>query len=213
VIFALPVQEVAATVLMAFKEEFNSDGLRRSIWKQGRFLAPRTQGDLCLDVNIQSVKWEKRNGVKANLGKPSDFARREQQHWFHLECGRIVLAAFPELCLSAKEKDHGADVHIWCKVEKHTQYLQIWNLKEDGSIVLKSDPDMYLSYEEGAVKLRKATGIVHSHLWDWHYYMEQTQSVDQSQQVPVPTVQTEGNSGGTSSTTWNEQTQSVDQHD
>merc|ERR1719401_1814585 len=121
VMFALPSTQVPATVTLGFQEEFKykSSGQVRALWKEGKLLVPKERADVCLEVDIKDVKYKDVKGTKAKLVKPLVSVCREHQHWTHLPCGRIVLAACPQLCLSAMWGDAGADVHIWHKVDRN----------------------------------------------------------------------------------------------
>ena len=134
---------------------------------------------LCLEASFRDVKCDGTANVldqfrstKAEMGKPLVFC--EFQHWFYSSCGRIKLAAFPELCLSAEKFSDGAGIHLWSEVERD-QHLQIWetSLLENASgfsIFLKDYPDMHLSISVSAgsgVKLiKKMTGTAIA-LWEW----------------------------------------------
>merc|ERR1711862_878914 len=95
----------------------------------------KSQADLCLDVDLRNVKWNNLRGTKVQMFQPLVFSSREHQQWRQSPCGRIVLAAFPQLCLSAVQSRSGALVHMWRKVEKN-QRLQIWETLDDGGIAL-----------------------------------------------------------------------------
>jgi len=154
VIFALPTEEVPAKVICGFQEEFRCaerDGVPRTSWKDGKYLVPRSQpgqnlnieSELCLDVNLRDVKWNGVRGTRAHMFKAVLSSSREHQQWMQLPCGRIVLAAFPQLCLSAEKGHDGAHIHMWHKVEKN-QHLQIWETLDDGIIALAHDRDLRL---------------------------------------------------------------------
>merc|ERR1712151_1410621 len=86
------------------------------------------------------------NGARVQLFQVLVSSSREHQKWLHLPCGRIVLAAVPQLCLSAAHADDGAVVHIWQKVndDHKNKHLQIWEVTEDKRIRLASHPSLHL---------------------------------------------------------------------
>merc|ERR1712054_659198 len=95
-------------------------------------------------------------------------AAQEHQIWLHLPCGRLVLAAFPSLCLTVSSSSSG--VHLSTRHE--TNNLQSWQAKSDGTIsllgrphlVLTAKPDNTLGLEclntDDAVEFRQVWQIV-----------------------------------------------------
>merc|ERR1719253_1854312 len=73
------------------------------------------------------------------------------QHWMKLECGRIALSAFPSFCMNSSDRSHRR-IHAWDSAVNNDS-LQLWIMGDDGSIRLKSDPEVYLS----SVKQRDGT--------------------------------------------------------
>jgi len=160
VTFALPQGEVPATVCYGFEEEFVSSpcgDLSRRAWAEdGQLILPKGFVGVCLDAYLENVHADKVNGAPVGLYEPVCSKGREHQQWIHTSCGRIVLAAFPRLCLNAKYLHDGADIHIWSWVEHWTETeegegskrkdrLQIWEETAEGEIVLKHAPEFCLS--------------------------------------------------------------------
>jgi len=170
VTMALPQEEVAARVIFGFREEFKYLEDRDdpcTSWRDGKYLLPSNQQDLCLDAaGVHNAKLHQINGARVKLHEPLvSSAHGEVQQWLHLPCGRIVLAAMPQLCLSAAEQVDGAEVHIWGRVEKN-QHLQIWEVTPQG-ICLAIDPMLQLSTSEyRQVQLHRAEPSSRI-VWSW----------------------------------------------
>mmetsp|Transcript_112843 Transcript_112843/g.224520 ORF Transcript_112843/g.224520 Transcript_112843/m.224520 type:complete len:743 (-) Transcript_112843:162-2390(-) len=169
VIVALPQEEVPAKTLMSFREEFKYTKLvdeQRTSWKEGNYLVPGNLPDHCLHVPIRDTKLPEINGVKLHACKI--LASCEQQLWVHVPCGRIVLAALPQLCLSAKDARHGVAVHLWQKLhdDAKNMHLQTWHIAEDGKTTLASHPSLHLCLtRDGHAHL--CTEEADITLWSW----------------------------------------------
>jgi len=143
VTFALPYNEVAGKVVLSFQEEFSA---QHGPWKIEDFkrIVPKHDAELCLDVPLENVALQSIQGTVVQLAKPQFSTGCEHQHWLLLPCGRIVLAAYPQLCLSASTAREGSHVHMWTRVERN-DHLQMWKVEDGGSIQLKDWPDLKLS--------------------------------------------------------------------
>lgn len=149
VIFAFPNEEVPARVILGFQEEFKYPEINYAPCapKADQLVVLTSPSDPhlspgCLDVDLRKVLLNFVRGRRVQIFITAIF--RENQLWRHLPCGRIVLDAFPQLCLSAAQNHNNAHIHIWYKTEKN-QHLQIWEKLEDGSICLKIDQSKRLS--------------------------------------------------------------------
>lgn len=171
VIFALPKEEVPAKVLLSFQEEFRYSERRGKLdlsWKDGKYLVPRIQPDVCLDANVRDVKLKDVNGNRTHAFSRVVSSSREHQLWSLLPCGRIVLAAVPQLCLSAADSRAGAAVHMWRKLEADNKHapLQIWQMTSDGRITLGSHPQLQLCLPQGSHAQLREEGADPA-LWSW----------------------------------------------
>merc|ERR1712187_749784 len=96
----------------------------------------------------RGVKCNNVRGTEVYMHKAVVSSSREHQQWAQLPCGRIVLASFPQLCLSAANCYDGARIHMWRKVDKKNQHLQIWQTSADGTIALACDQSLCLCISE-----------------------------------------------------------------
>jgi hypothetical protein len=153
VLFALPPEEVRAKVSLGFREEFHyagNAGLTRASWREGRHLVPDGLRHLCFTAELDLAESRDLRGVEVKLREIVP-RRQEHQLWRHLPCGRIVLAAFPQLCLSARQRFCGSDLHMWTKVDTN-KHLQIWQAQEDGTIALEIDSDLRIGVSGNEVR-------------------------------------------------------------
>lgn len=151
IVFAMPHAEVSAHVFLGLRAEFKLNGLLRDAWKDGKVLMPKDSHS-CLRANFTGFdNWREPsrhrrgtvNGMKLEMCAPRLGVGCEDQHWIKLDCGRIALSAFPSLCLNSSDQSHRR-IHVW-DTTVINDYLQLWIMGDDGSICLKSDPDVYLN--------------------------------------------------------------------
>jgi len=161
VTFALPHNEVDGKVVLSFQEEFSAQHGPRKIEDFKRIM-PTHDAELCLDVPLENVTLQSIQGTVVQLAKPQFSAGREHQHWLLLPCGRIVLAAYPQLCLSASTARDGAHVHIWTRVERN-EHLQTWKVEDGGSIQLKDWPELKLSLSSDSCLVVSSSETA----WSW----------------------------------------------
>mmetsp|Transcript_155563 Transcript_155563/g.274721 ORF Transcript_155563/g.274721 Transcript_155563/m.274721 type:complete len:766 (-) Transcript_155563:117-2414(-) len=153
VVFTLPSVNTGLRENVAFRQEFErfrevlkEVALRRDDCKMILLAGSK----LCVDARLHVDVAENRlgHGVKVALWKVLSTGSHEHQLWLHLPCGRLVLAAFPGLCLSAVSSA-SQDVHLWKRVETKNADLQRWKLNPDGSISLAGRPHLFLTAKAG----------------------------------------------------------------
>eukprot|EP00747_Dinoflagellata_sp_TGD_P113442 gnl/TRDRNA2_/TRDRNA2_171706_c1_seq1.p1 gnl/TRDRNA2_/TRDRNA2_171706_c1~~gnl/TRDRNA2_/TRDRNA2_171706_c1_seq1.p1 ORF type:complete len:682 (+),score=93.08 gnl/TRDRNA2_/TRDRNA2_171706_c1_seq1:303-2048(+) len=150
VIFALPISECPAKVFLAFQHQFPAANSKFhapphpsiSVSDRRITLAARPHLGLDADMGAEHKHW---NGIKVRLWQNVYYCDREHETWRQEECGRIVLVAFPQLCLSAEGSGPGSTVHVWERVKSHNKDKQIWQAGPNGTIVLAAHPHLCLT--------------------------------------------------------------------
>eukprot|EP00931_Biecheleriopsis_adriatica_P042636 TRINITY_DN24307_c0_g2_i1.p1 TRINITY_DN24307_c0_g2~~TRINITY_DN24307_c0_g2_i1.p1 ORF type:complete len:813 (+),score=195.40 TRINITY_DN24307_c0_g2_i1:60-2441(+) len=146
-VFAMPFGQTLIKAKLAFQREFRSLDPLKPVSACSMIVLDGTK--LCMDARDLMKATEVShpgapNGIKVILKPISITAAQEHQLWLHLPCGRLVLAAYPELCLSAVSNSTDG-VHLWKRVEEQNTDLQIWQRNSDDTLSLAEHPKMILT--------------------------------------------------------------------
>lgn len=153
-------------VQLAFKQEFEQPpDLLNDLPRNARKMIVLANSRKCVDARLND-EGERRqtNGIAVGLWQALGTASQENQLWLHLPCGRLVLAAFPSVCLSAQFRDTG-QVHLWERVEKNKE-LQIWSVADDGTIFLTGHPHMFLTANSDELGIASLSQEKSNQVWE-----------------------------------------------
>jgi hypothetical protein len=146
VVFAIPSKWTSLKVNLSFRQEFQRprEVLEKAAnCKADRKLLILAGSKLCVDARLHIDKCTVGN-IEVGLWTILIGAAQEHQIWLHLPCGRLVLAAFPSLCLSAVPSS-SSGVHLSTRHETNNTDLQIWQANADGTISLLGRPHLRLT--------------------------------------------------------------------
>merc|ERR1712048_401676 len=143
VVFAMPSRWTSLKVRLAFQQEFQQPRQLLSVCKADRKMLILEGSKLCLDARLHCDQSFVRS-IAVGLWPILVSAAQEHQIWLHLPCGRLVLAAFPSLCLSAVSSS-GSSVHLSERDETNNVDLQMWQTRSDGTIALSGHPHLLLT--------------------------------------------------------------------
>ena len=169
-VFAMPFGRTLIRAKLAFQREFVDLNPLKPLCSCNIIVLGGTQ--LCVsardlmkatEVSLSGAP----NGIKVILEPISTTSALEHQLWLHLPCGRLVLAWYPELCLSAVSTE-SSDVCLlaWKEdVERQHSHLQIWRQNCDGTFGLFEHPKINLVTAAHTLCLEILPDATEKHVW------------------------------------------------